>query len=178
MRMYLFSLIFGVLSMGSYKANEYRPPIYIELLAKIEKQVEREVLKKYNLNCVGVGGNLMYDVNYVRMEFENRGKLTKEQLRRMLLDINQIYLDKINNNEEIKVYLRKVPFEKKNINITIYSQNSSGRENRFPNISVALLLDGDLIYRYSHETHDSGYKLKEIESYQEALEKLSKETEC
>ncbi|WP_154017656.1 hypothetical protein [Criblamydia sequanensis] len=146
---------------------------YIYVVARIEKNFEDKILKKYHLRCIGSGGYLMYNVKSLELAFQHKGVLNKNDLRKLLIELTSQYLEDINSNEEIRPYLENYPFTPKNVDITIYLIDLHKQEIFYPNICIAESSYGTIRFKTVDEANPiAPFYTTEKETYEEALEKL------
>ncbi|CDR34241.1 hypothetical protein [Criblamydia sequanensis] len=146
---------------------------YLHITGNIRKDFEAKILHTYGLKCIGSGGSLMYNVKKLSMEFQHKGILNKNELRKLLIELTDLFLEEINNNEEIRPYLENYPFTPKNIDITIYIRDSQNQRVFYPNLCVASSLYGKLLFHTNDEANPiAPFYTTEEETYEEALEKL------
>jgi hypothetical protein len=151
------------------KNNEYIPAPYVVLADQIQADMAKRLSQRYNMRVVGMGGGLANRVNMLGLSFQIQGALTKEQLRKILIDCEETFLATINENEQIRPFLKNFPFTPKEIEIEIFLVDRTGREVFHPDISTAVAKHGELTYSTVDRNNTFVYKDEEVEAYGEAL---------
>ncbi|CDZ81083.1 hypothetical protein BN1013_01611 [Candidatus Rubidus massiliensis] len=133
-------------------------------------QSAKFIEKKYNLSAMGSGGSVPEGViKEFTLSFQQKGILTKEECRKLVVSMGLDFLHLINTNKEVRPYLYKYPFEVIDININLFIRDEKGNYVEHPNINVADLFLGNLSYETQHydRVKDS---LKTITEEQESVE--------
>jgi len=112
-------------------------------------------------------------IQEVTLCFDTKYPHTKEQLRELLLKSSQELLEQVTENEEIQEFLAEKPFTIKNVEIIIYNQDREGRSLEDPEIAVARISQGELIYRTNDPENSFKYKHTFTETYEDALKEIS-----
>jgi hypothetical protein len=150
------------------KNNEYIPACYVVLADQIQADVAKRLSQRYNMRVVGMGGGLANRVNVLGLSFQIQGVLTKEQLRKILIDCAETFLTAINKNEQIRPFLKKFPFTSNEIEIELFLVDRTGRETFHPDISTAVAKHGELRYNTVDKNNMFVYKSEHVEDYEEA----------
>jgi hypothetical protein len=127
--------------------------------------------KKHKLSPAGIGINGKFE--YLELSFELFEILTQNQLREMLFDCSQVFLEKINSSEKVKPYLKNVPFTEKNIGIVFYISNRDNKDVKDPDFCCAAIDRGRFEYRTISDENPYRYKNKINETYEEGLHKMA-----
>jgi hypothetical protein len=133
--------------------------------------------KKYHLRPFGITVAMPDgDIQYLALEFQICGPLSKQDLRKILIDAAHDFLADINSNTELCSYLKNHSLNIKEIGIVLFLIDSSGRGLRNPHISIAEISKGELEYAILVDTYDEelkrnipSFKSKYHESYEDAL---------
>jgi len=127
--------------------------------------------KKYKMHPMGTNVAMPSGiVNLLGLHFQTQRTLTKEEARKILVDSAQYLLNSINNNQEIRPYLKVYPFTLDNVDITIFINNSAGYPVEDSGIGIASIRDGKLEYNIlSTVDNIPVFKNTSIESYEDAL---------
>jgi hypothetical protein len=152
-------------------------------LSKAEQSVNQilyetssSINKKYKINTVGSSASMPgRDVRQLGLEFETRQRLTKEQLRKLLIKLGEELLHNINSNEDIQPYLTKRPFTLENIQIIIYNHDQQGYWLYDPEIGVGRVSRGLISYSTRDPDKEYGYKNTFEETYEEALKLIQEQ---
>ncbi len=143
----------------------------------------KALAKKYHMRPFGIsvampGG----DIQFLELEFQICGPLSKDEIRKILIDAVHDFLADINSDSELCSYLKNHSLTIKDIGITLFLIDASGRDLDDPNLGIVGISRGELEYDTLVSTYDSELKLdipsfksKEHESYEEALRELNRE---
>ncbi|MEI8124351.1 MAG: hypothetical protein WCG42_01190 [Parachlamydiaceae bacterium] len=173
-RMYV--LIFTILVCGTYfMSNRHTPSKYVIMAHQIRTDVAEKLSKRYNMRVIGVRGGMAGSVNVIGLSFQILGPLSKEKLREILVDCVEEFLASINANEQIRPFLKNYPFTEKEIDITIFVVDASGRNVYDPDVLVATAFIGKIWYNTEDKDNEFKYKQEMEEDYQTAL-KIVRET--
>lgn len=93
--------------------------------------------------------------------------LSKDEIRKLLVDANELLIKTVNENKEIKPYLANDPFTRKNLYLGFAFYNAQQRRRAYPDISHAAIGNEQIIYCYKNEHKDPSGEL--VESYEEAI---------
>ncbi|MBA3602347.1 MAG: hypothetical protein H0W50_01580 [Parachlamydiaceae bacterium] len=105
------------------------------------------------------------------LSFNSYQKLSKEKMRTYLLEFGEKLLHNITLNEEIQPFLNERPFTIENVEIYIYNHDEKGHWPYDPEIGLAHLYRGKVIFKtYHHDDKKFGNKNESEETYEEALQ--------
>jgi hypothetical protein len=127
--------------------------------------------KKYKINPAGMGINGHFE--YLELTFQLFDVLTQDQLREMLFDCSEVFLEKINSNEKVKPFLKDVPFTQKNIGIVFFIRDENNQDVSDPNFCCVSVRRGD--FQFSTKTRENRYQYKNSieETYEQAFSKIA-----
>lgn len=129
--------------------------------------------QKYHIRSLDSGASMPNgNVKRFFLDFEIRGPVSKEYLRRILIDSANRLLSQINNNDKVQQFLVKQPFKIEDVDIIIYNNSLTGEEVYDPEISIAEIIGGVLIFKTEEKSNPYGYENTYKETYEEALQKL------
>lgn len=157
--------------------NRYVPPRYIVIADEIKDEVEAKMIeryKKYQLAVTSDTGGMAGGVNLIGLSFRVTGPLSKEELRVVFVDSVEMFLTMLNENEEIRPFLKNYPYTIDGIDNTIFVFDKNGDKLFYPNISIVGNVRGKVKYVTNDKENQYKYKTEEKESYEEAL-KIVKE---
>jgi hypothetical protein len=140
--------------------------------SQVRSEVARELHRKMGLIPFGFGGGGVNGVTHLSLTFQYQSpRVSVEDARKMLIEATGLFLLRVNHNENIRPYLINYPFDSKNIDILILTQNPNGNNPENGEIVLFQMNEGQLVYKTKNS---SGY-LETIcrETYAEALEKLA-----
>ncbi len=140
-----------------------------DMANEISAKVAKTLCKKHNMEWVGEGGGMMGSVYTIGLSFRVYHPLDRNEARMLVVDCVEELLAAVNQNEEIRPYLKDYPFTTKNVDIAVYSSNSDGRTVFDPYITVASIYKSDTIEFATKEPNQVPYKNEYRESYQAAL---------
>jgi hypothetical protein len=151
----------------SYEEISEEDKVIAEILCESADFLE----KKYDMRLIGTGTGGSDELNYLGLTFlVYRGELKKEEIRVILVESVQNFLDFINQEKRLTLYTNNYPFKVENISIMIIFKCEDGEGVNHPGIGRALLeRSGFLSYEtldienYCHRV--SGEK----ESFEDAL---------
>lgn len=167
---YILLLLFLIFACGTYfMSNRHTPSDYVIMAHQIRTDIAEKLSKRYNMQVVGVGGGMAGSVNVIGLSFQILGPLSKEKLREILVDCVEEFLAPINANENIRPFLKNYPFTEKEIVITIFIVDASGRNVYDPDVVVATAFNGKIWYYTEDKDNKFRYKQKIQEDYQTAL---------
>jgi hypothetical protein len=132
--------------------------------------------KKYDMRIAGDTARSTEDgLCLLGLIFDNYKKLSKEEIRLVLVKSSLDFIDLINSNKDISFYASDYPFTFKNISISVYFKNEDGSDVSPPDIGVATASSsGYLIYENFDADDYSNTFFREKESFEEALRILEK----
>ncbi len=175
----LLLILFAVLifwghnnSHKKYYKGEY-------FLKKVEKRTILKLNKKYNLFLSAIGGGTDDEgIWLVRLMFDRRGKpYTLQESRAVIVDCIEELLSQINNDVDLRPYLKVYPFTPKNISLFIISYDENGFDIVDPHLSVVSGNGGEINYNTTDPKNPYRHKLDIFESYEEAQAILKREKE-
>ena len=156
--------------------------LYINLdgpyITEEERQVNRIlgrtgkiIEEKHDLTSVGGGVSMPGgDVRQMCLSFNTKDRLSKAELRKLLLVCADELLNQVNIDAVLRPALTTYPFTEKNVEIIIYNHDRHGHRSFFPDISNCELSSGKLEYA-SIDPEDIYRVASDVEeTYQEAVE--------
>ncbi len=94
----------------------------------------------------GTGARMMDQIKMLALAFHYYKEVEIEEARELLLYAGNVFLNIINNNEQIRPYLDNYPFKPENIEITIYLKNTDGSKFAPEKLCVISMVNGVLEY--------------------------------
>ena len=172
--LFLFLLICSGCSQGSsyhnFKLSEKQ-----KIVNKLRKRVASDLQSQYGLIPFGTGGQMMYQVQKLMLIFNYPRQLTEEEARILVVNATEEFLTAINEEVLLRQYLANYPFEPKNVEITIFLQDSRGTSIQPEKFLVIKAADGFVTcMAKTPGTHDYRTVFKETfdEAKLKTLEKL------
>lgn len=170
----LFCSFFG-------KPTECGIPPDEEAVNTVMARSSKSLAKKYHMRPFAItvampGG----DIQYLELKFQIYGPLSKQELRKILINAAHDFLKVINSDSALCFYLKNHSLTIKDIGITLFLIDYSGKELDDPHIGITKILKGNLEYDTLVETYDEElkgnipqFKSKSRETYEEALNILN-----
>jgi hypothetical protein len=164
----LFIIACGVI----FIQNRNAPFDYVVRAHEIRADVAAKLTERYNMGIIGISGGMIDKVNVIGLSFQILGPLSKEKLREILVDCVEEFLTSINEDEEIRPFLKNFPFTEQEIVINIFIVDKAGRNVYDPDIMVATANKGKMTYRTKDKNVEIGYKNEMKEDFQTALKSV------
>lgn len=98
---------------------KYSEPKYCRLSDKITNKYNKELKEQKGLFLIGSGGAFMYDIKKIGLSYISLSKLTVDEARKLFVEVEEGYLKRYNENEEIRPYLHNFPFTIENLELMI-----------------------------------------------------------
>jgi len=130
----------------------------------------KQLKKENGLYLAGGGGALMHNVKEISLMFACYQQMSVAEARNLYVKVIEGYLQRINQNEEIRPYLDQYPFTWGNLDIKFMFQDTN---KHFPKEGVAIIIrgkanqivycgyDGEDFYDLHRETPEQAIKLAE-----------------
>lgn len=144
-------------------------PVHAIVGEMVCSKISREVQQKFNIVEIGNGGGMRDNVKLVSFDFNCPNIVDKDEARLLLITIVEFFLERINENEEIRPYLSNYPFEIKNVIIILSFMTKNGDQIFDPFIATAICMQGKILYATNDPNNSLARKNKFIETYEEAL---------
>lgn len=166
----LFILIAPLLLSFSFFKPKQRD--YEVMANEISVKVAKAIINKHHMDWIGEGGGMMGSVYMISLSFQIHHPMDRDEARIRIVDCVEELLKAVNENEEIRPFLKNYPFTTANVHVSIYTNYADGREVFDPYIRVVSVYQSDNIYFSTKEPNKTPYKNRYRESYQEALAKV------
>jgi hypothetical protein len=175
----LASLLFATLLLMGFNIFNM-PDVYAYQISPAESTVNslldknaKFLSKKYKMRAivtnVAMPGGV---VKLLGLDFQIQGPITKNELRKILINSANDFISTINQNKDIHQYLEHNPFDINAMDITLFLIDSEGDSINHPDIRVASIRDNKLTYKTYITTDIPKLISREEETYEEALKKL------
>jgi hypothetical protein len=164
------SLLLILLTMVS--CDKITPPLEVrektdvQLVNQIMAQVCRNLDKEKNLKASGNGSQMMHEIKMLALSFHYYQPVNEEKARELAVTAVDELVSTVNQNQEIRKYLYKYPFQPKNVEIQIFFNEPNGN-----NVSLVSCMKGNIDYQIEKSTF-APFQSIITESYDEAVEKL------
>lgn len=149
---------------------------HLSLIKESEHKFIEQIREKYGLKYLGSGGGLEPKVCalVIDLEYCNQHILSKNELRKLLVDLTELYLQEINRNSELLPYLEVYPFTPNDVWIGVSLYSAKRKMNLFPDYTAASSCYGRLRFLSNDEFTPIGtHKVVEEETYEEAIRKIN-----
>ena len=137
-RLRIFIVLVWLISCGP----QHESPRYVRMASHIERQVSQELREHYNLFQIGTGGGMMDAINYMAMMFNFYDEVDMNTARELSIAAGTKLLNALNDNEEIRPYLRYYPFRIEDIGIKIFFKKADHYDVDVGRISACSLHRG------------------------------------
>ena len=137
--------------------------------------------KKYHMEQSGNGLGGMDKVWLMTIAFDRYGTpINEQEARSLVVHCVEDLLEAINNDEQLRPYLRDYPFTAKNLRLSIINFDKNQDVHYFPNISVVSNSEGKVGFFTDDPSDKYKYHTKKYETYDEAVAILKREhkSEC
>lgn len=104
--LFLILIVFGCSAQA--KGNQVAP--YEKYVNEIIRSFSKEMEKEYGLTCSGSGGRMPQDVEQISIFFDANRHATIDEARELFIAVTEKLVNKINQHEKIRPYLREFPF--------------------------------------------------------------------
>lgn len=173
---FIHSIFFG-------RHDTYQPSRGEQLVNLTLGRAAKKIHEKYKLKPSGAGAAMPGGpIRDLTLAFDTNNRYSRHELRELLIAASRELLNEVSENEEIQAFLVNPPFTIENIDIIIFNHNKHGEGLRDPEISVARISDGVLVYKTVDPEDRFNYKSRFRETYAEAIRILERgptaETTC
>ena len=159
----LILLIGFIMSFNKNKIEDYE--VYVN---EITRAFSCQIIKDFNVFCIGTGGRMPHDVETIHVNFMSYEVGTIEKAREFIVKTTEKFLKIINENEKIRPYLREYPFKANRAEITImFAQKGYDPARRDGSIVHAFQVKNH-IYYYIEDSKGERIEVKD-ELYDDAL---------
>ncbi len=141
-----------------------KPEDYAVIARKIRTRVAKNLSNRHNMVVVGDGGGMMHRINFLCLDFELQGPLSRDKLRAILVDSVEELLEGINSEPRLKGHLKMEPFTEEGIDIALFVVDAKGEEVAHPEISIATARHGTIKYKTTDLANPYVYKSETKES--------------
>lgn len=145
-------------------------PKYVQLADQLQTEFTKQVYQEEHLPCWMIGGSMMNDIQVMSLGFESYQKVNIDQARKLYVKLTQKFMDKINNNTEIRPYLHTYPFTPDNAKIKLmFSDIQTNKFVSKPYIASVMATRGKVFYDVYEPTNPKGLETIHSETYEEAF---------
>jgi hypothetical protein len=172
-RFFLFFCSFFLLGCSSPK-NSVQEINYVHFSNKVVNQFCDEMKKKFGLICTGSGGSFAYDIQSISLMFISDKIANREEARKLEVIVVESFLKAINENREIRPYLREHPFTPDRANISISFRDNKKELDKDGDLTSVFQAKNTLFFHYNDSSNELEYRT-EKEPYEEALLKVQRD---
>lgn len=167
----LFVSLFVLFGVSNVYSKPIKPPEYLKYVKEISRQFEKEIKKEYGLLCIGSGGSMPHDVEEIEIDCISYQNTSIEKARDLEVKATEKLLTIINNNKNLRPFLREYPFKHARAKVSIAFRKKDN--TRFTDDSVTLVFQakGNLFYCKYDALKNHLVDLAK-EPYEEALKKV------
>lgn len=165
---------------GCVRYTKYEISPREKAVNKVMGKNSRLLAKKYHIRPFAVTVAMPEgNIQYLELKFQIYGPLSRDEIRKVLIDTVHDFLTDINSDTELCTYLKNHSLTIQEIGITLFVIDSTGRGLNDSHIGIASISKGELQYKITALKYDSVIKMdipyfksRHIEEYQEALDAL------
>lgn len=144
---------------------------------KVRSKISKEIERKFHVKEMGSGGGMRDKVEKLSLAFVCHQTVLKEDARPLLVAIFQYFLERVNEDSEIRPYLCNHPFGVENFDLSIHFRDKKGTALPNPYIGFTFCKEGNIVY-YIEDPNNPNLLQKDktlfTETYEEALAILHK----
>ena len=172
-KVFIFFLFFlGLfITPSTFALNKIPPePYYCKIIDRITHKYLKEYILPQGLDCICIGGSMVYDVKMVALGFVSYKALNVDEARKLYVNIVEEYLHRVNCNEEVRPYLHNYPFTINNLEFTIRFSHPNGKRIADGHVAyMSFIASRNLIFYSSYDYKIDDFQDLHQESYEEAL---------
>jgi hypothetical protein len=139
-----------------------------QVVNKVLNSVAKTLSRRHGMSCVGSGGAMMYQVEYLDLTFSMNRPLNKEEARSIIIDSVDEFINSVNKDVKLRRFLEVYPFCPKNISVGILLTNYDGTNLFHPQLTTVGFVNGNVLYITDDKENSWKHKEKIKESYDEA----------
>jgi hypothetical protein len=176
--LFLLVICIGELLLMAYIVEPSKPLSRKDIIrSEAERQAITYLEEKYGFVLCGAGGgNTDEGIWLIATSFfYQHDPIVKQEARKLAVDCVDEFLNIINASEELRPYLRDVPFTPKNVAIRIFLLDTDGRKGYHPFIDSISAVEGRILYLTQDTNDEYNSKMELMETYEQAVEILRKE---
>lgn len=159
----------------SQKQRYERPPSVRAVHALIGK-IAKKLTEKYSdyklratSDTIAMPGGI---VKCLGINFQIRGPLSKEEIRKVLIALAHDFNKIVNEDEGVRPYLKEYPFPIERVEISLFLRTSTNGDIDDPEIGIAGIINGEIDYMTQDHSKIPSFKTEIVETYAEALKAL------
>jgi hypothetical protein len=132
--------------------------------SQLIQDFSKDMQKNKHLTLIAIGGGQngrLFCLSYVTQK-----KLNLEQARKLLIDVCEGFLERVNNDQQLRPYLVGYPYNSTNIDVMIRFVDHNNDRTQPPYIALASNHQGKVFYNTSTISEELSHLHKE--TYEEA----------
>src|SRR5690349_1050648 len=114
MRLLIVLIVLAPITM-SFSLFKSKPRDYVDMGREIRANVGKKLAKKHQMELISVGGGMNGSVYMIGLGFEIHHPMDRAEARERIVDCVEELLRTVNENEEIRPFLKNYPFTTKNV---------------------------------------------------------------
>lgn len=130
--------------------------------------------KELNIICTGDGGRITEKIDLIKIMFSANRKGSIDEARKLEVELTEKLIQEVNSKEKARIFLNEYPFKPDRAKISLSFRNRRG--SYYTDGSIAYVLHSrDNLYYFSYDKKSKDLVLMHEESYESALQKISKQ---
>ena len=177
----LFISLIGLVEMSFFMKQDLNDDLSQEdkMLYAFVAKAGDTIGKKYQMSRFSIGGGIENGIWLMSLDFQRYGsRLNEQKARQLIIKCLNDFLELVNNDLELRPYLKVYPFKAQNIDLGIFNYNKDKTNVFYPYINVISAKEGKLSYFTKEESNDKKFKTEKYETYDEAVAILEKKAKA
>jgi hypothetical protein len=169
-QLFLLILLVSLSSCRYLSGNEVSEKTRVR--HRIMKQATEKIQNRYGVKLSQISESSQPMFELIGLGFNHRGPLSKEEIRRIVVESTEILINEMNASEEWRPYLEewgRYPCSNREASIVLFVLRKDGGELYHPDISVSASRKGVVDYRTDDPNDCYRYFEKTVEPYEVAL---------
>lgn len=169
-----YHILLVLFLLGCSIKKPYQPSEKIKTANNVRKEASIIISNKFNLLPFGSGGQMLDKIEMLMLAFQSRTPLSEQEARRIIVESTEEFINAINKNEPIRLYLANYPCTEKNIELVLYIKDSNGRNiSHNQEFDIVSCIQGVIKFKKSIKEQNQ-YKLITVhqETFQESKRTL------
>lgn len=170
LRSYILALLLMIFAIGCSSPHAYKEPFDegTYYIGQVLQKTNKTCTERHRMQSGGFGNAAMDKIKWLTLVFNVDRRLSKDEIRAILIDCVHEMVKNVHECEGIQKYLLPEGFNEKNVRIII-SFTDQGKKIFHPEISVGSFYNGQLRFSTDSKENKYQYASKEKETYQEAI---------
>jgi len=142
-------------------------PEHIKVADRLTYEFVTQVAQDYDLHCYGSGGAMATEIKSIALSLWTNKELNAEDFRELVVRLTETFLKKINQCENIDLYLAKYPATHYNIDIII--ESTKKKVSSSDEVYQCFKTKNKLRYCKCYDAEKRDIETLYTETYEEAL---------